>query len=184
MTEKNNTTFHEEQQFRQTWVWIIIIFPTIILWYIAIQELIFGNQVGNNPVSKEMIFAFWLGFGVLFPLFFRKLKLITRVRQDGVYIRFAPFHFSFKKILLDDLSRHYVHTYDPIGEYGGWGIKYGKMGKAYNVSGNRGVQLEFADRKSILIGSQKPEQLDSAIEQYLKNHVKNEFNIKERRETI
>ena len=82
------------------------------------------------------------------------------------------------------MSRHYVHTYDPIGEYGGWGIKYGKMGKAYNVSGNRGVQLEFADRKSILIGSQKPEQLDSAIEQYLKNHVKNEFNIKERRETI
>jgi hypothetical protein len=49
-------------------------------------------------------------------------------------------------------------------EYGGWGIKYGKMGKAYNVSGNRGVQLEFTDGKRLLIGSQ--------------------INIKERRETI
>jgi len=58
------------------------------------------------------------------------------------------------------------------------------MGKAYNVSGNRGVQLEFTDGKCLLIGSQKPEQLDSAITQYLKNHVKNEFNIKERREAI
>ena len=172
MIEKNNTTFYEEQQFRQAWVWIIIIFPTIFLWYIAIQELIFGNLVGNSNTSKEMIFVFWLGFGVLLPLFFYKLKLITNVRKDGVYVRFAPFHFSFKKIQLDNLKRYYVRTYNPIGEYGGWGIKYGKMGKAYNVSGNRGVQLEFTNRKGLLIGSQKPEQLNSAIENYLKNITK------------
>ena len=77
-----------------------------------------------------------------------------------------------------------MRTYSPITEYGGWGIKWGSGGKAYNVSGNRGVQQEFTDGKRLLIGSQKPEQLDSAIAQYLKNHDKNEFNIKERRETI
>ena len=173
MAEKNNITFYEEQQFRQTWVWIILIIPTIILWYIAIQELIFGNPVGNSNASKEMIFAFWLGFGILFPLFFYKLKLITQVRRNGLYIRFAPVHFSFKKIQLDNLKRHYVRTYNPIGEYGGWGIKYGSKGKVYNVSGDRGMQLEFIDRKNILIGSRKPEQLDSAIGQYLKSCNKN-----------
>ena len=123
-----------------------------------------------------MIFVFWIGFGILFPLFFYKLKLITNVRQDGIYIKFAPIHFSFKKIQLDNLKRHYVRTYNPIREYGGWGIKYGKMGKVYNVSGNRGVQLEFTNRKGLLIGSQKSEQLNSAIEQYLKNYF--EHNIK------
>ena len=173
MAEKNNITFYEEQQFRQTWVWIILIIPTIILWYIAIQELIFGNPVGNSNASKEMVFAFWLGFGILFPLFFYKLKLITQVRRNGLYIRFAPVHFSFKKIQLDNLKRHYVRTYNPIGEYGGWGIKYGSKGKVYNVSGDRGMQLEFIDRKNILIGSRKPEQLDSAIGQYLKSCNKN-----------
>jgi len=90
------------------------------------------------------------------------------VRQDGLYIKFVPIHFSFKKIQPDNLKKHYVRTYNPILEYGGWGIKYGKNGKVYNVSGDRGVQLEFTDRKSILIGSQKPEQLDSAIEHYLR----------------
>ena len=169
MTGEENTTFHEEQQFRQTWVWIILLAPTGIIWYIAIQQLIFGNPVGNNPASNEMAFIFWIIFGILFPLFFYKLKLITQVRQDGLYIRFAPIHFSFKKIPLNNLKKHYVRTYDPIREYGGWGIKYGKNGKVYNVSGNRGVQLEFTDRKSFLIGSQKPEQLDSAIE-HLKNN--------------
>ena len=172
MTKENETTFHEEQQFRQMWVWIILIIPTIILWYIAIQELVFGNTVGNSNMSKEMMFAFWFGFGVLFPLFFYKLKLITQVRRDGLYIKFAPIHFSFKKIQLDNLKRNFVRNYDPIGEYGGWGIKYGKNGKVYNVSGNRGVQLEFMDRKNILSGSQKPDQLNSAIEQYLKIYYK------------
>ena len=176
MKEKNNIIFHEEQQFRQVWVWIFIIFPTIIIWYITIQELLFNNPVGNSNASKEMIFVFWIGFGILFPLLFYKLKLITNVRQDGLYVKFAPFHFSFKKIQLDNLKRHYVRVYNPIREYGGWGIKYGKMGKVYNVSGNRGMQLEFTDRKGLLIGSQKSEQLDSAIEQYLKNYF--EHNIK------
>ena len=120
-------------------------------------------------MSKEILLAFWLGFGVLLPLFFYKLKLITQVRQDGLYIKFAPVHFSFKKIQLDDLNKHYVRTYNPIKEYGGWGIKYGKMGKVYIVSGDRGMQLEFIDRKNFLIGSQKSEQLDSAIMGYLKS---------------
>ena len=169
MTKENNITFHEEQQFRQTWVWVILVIPTVILWYIAIQELVFGNTVGNSNMSKEMLFAFWFGFGALFPLFFYKLKLITQVRQDGLYIRFAPVHFSFKKIPLDNLKKHYVCVYNPILEYGGWGIKHGLKGKTYNVSGNRGVQLKFTDKKDLLIGSQKPEQLDGAIEKYLKS---------------
>ena len=169
MTKENNIIFHEEQQFRQIWVWVILVIPTIILWYIAIQELIFGNTVGNDNMSKEMLFVFWLGFGVLLPLFFYKLKLITQLRQDGLYIKFVPVHFSFKKIQLDDLKKHYVRTYNPIGEYGGWGIKHGKNGKVYNVSGDRGMQLEFIDRKNLLIGSQKSEQLDSAIREYLKS---------------
>ncbi len=95
MIEKNNTTFHEKQRLRQVWIWILMIFPTIIVWYIAIQELLFNNPVGNSNASNQMIFVFWLGFGILFPLFFYKLKLITSVRQDGVYVRFVPFHFSF-----------------------------------------------------------------------------------------
>jgi hypothetical protein len=34
---------------------------------------------------------------------------------------------------------------------------------AYNVSGNRGVQLEFSNGKRLLIGSQRPEDLAAAI---------------------
>jgi hypothetical protein len=56
-----------------------------------------------------------------------------------------------------------VQTYRPIRDYGGWGIRYGRGGKAYNVSGNRGVMLELSDGQKLLIGSQRPEELANAI---------------------
>ena len=177
MTEKNNTMFHEEQQFRQVWIWILLLSISLLFIYFMVQQFIVGR-----PFGVSLIFEVIFGFG--FPIFFYTLNLTTELRDDGLYIRFFPLHLSFHKVPLEDLKRYEVRTYNPIMEYGGWGIKYGKMGKAYNVSGNRGVQLEFTDGKRLLIGSQKPEQLDSAIAQYLKNHDKNEFNIKERRETI
>ncbi len=55
-------------------------------------------------------------------------------------------------------------------EYGGWGIRYGMKGMAYNVSGNRGVQLEFETGKRLLIGSQRPEELVSQIQVAINNY--------------
>jgi len=97
-------------------------------------------------------------------LFLPIFSLTTEVRRDGIYIRFSPLHRSFRKIPLVDLMRHEVRTYSPIREYGGWGIRYGRKGTAYNARGNRGVQLELSDGKQVLIGSQKPEELARAID--------------------
>jgi hypothetical protein len=84
--------------------------------------------------------------------------------MDGIYIRFFPFHFSYKEIAFHDLKSFEVRTYNALREYGGWGIRYGPQGKAYNVGGNRGVQLVLADGKRILIGSQKPEEFLAAVQ--------------------
>ena len=37
------------------------------------------------------------------------------------------------------------------------------VGKAYNVSGNKGVLLTFGTGKTLMIGSQRPEELAAAI---------------------
>ena len=44
-----------------------------------------------------------------------------------------------------------------------------RSGKAYNVSGNRGVQLEWEDRKKLLIGSARAEELAQDV--FLKLHA-------------
>ncbi|MBQ4803289.1 hypothetical protein J8L88_10555 [Aquimarina sp. MMG015] len=63
------------------------------------------------------------------------------------------------------IKQLYIRKYDPIYEYGGWGIRMnirGK-GKAFNISGNIGLQLEFLNNKKLLIGTNKPEKLSEAL---------------------
>jgi len=97
------------------------------------------------------------------PALFVFGRLITEVREDGIYIRFVPFHRRSRKIPFKDLKEYQVRTYRPILDYGGWGIRCGLKGKAYTVSGNRGVQLELTSGERLLVGSQRPEELWQAI---------------------
>jgi hypothetical protein len=45
-------------------------------------------------------------------------------------------------------------------------LRYGlsAKGKAYNVSGNQGIQLVFKDGNSLLIGTQKPNEASAALQ--------------------
>ena len=55
-----------------------------------------------------------------------------------------------------------------MGEYGGWGIRYGATGKAFNVQGNQGVKLTLKSGQTLLIGSLRPAELEKAISTALK----------------
>ena len=55
--------------------------------------------------------------------------------------------------------------YRPLRDYGGWGIRYGRNGKAYNISGNKGLMIEFRNGKRLMLGSREPEVLKMSIEQ-------------------
>ena len=38
-----------------------------------------------------------------------------------------------------------------MGDYGGWGLKRGKKGLAYTISGNYGIYLEMKMGKNIML---------------------------------
>ena len=57
-----------------------------------------------------------------------------------------------------------MRTYSSFKEYGGWGVRSSRSnGRAYNAYGDQGVQLIAGDKDLILIGSQRPEELLTAI---------------------
>ncbi|PWG05518.1 hypothetical protein DIS07_08650 [Polaribacter aquimarinus] len=89
-----------------------------------------------------------------------------------MHYQFFPFHFSFKTISWKEIKNAHVRNYDPIGEYGGWGLKGGfpfnkKKGKAINVKGDIGIQLELQNNKKILIGTQKEIEAKQVLKTYL-----------------
>src|SRR5690606_41120216 len=92
-------------------------------------------------------------------------KLETKIKNDGIFVRFFPFHISFKYYPWDEISSSFVRKYSPLVEYGGWGWRFSLFGSgtAYNVSGNMGLQLIFTNKKKLLIGTKKPDQLTEVL---------------------
>lgn len=155
--------FKEEQRFRQLWLWVFVILACTIPWVGMILQVMLGHKFGNNPEPDWLIILMWLVFGIGFPIFFYSLRLITEVQKDGIYLRFFPFHRKFKIYRYEEIESYTAREYKPIREYGGWGIRYVIGGIAYNVYGNKGLQLVLKNKKKILVGTQKPEEFYQAI---------------------
>jgi hypothetical protein len=166
-------SFYEVQRFRNTWVLALVLpislFLIILFGYGMIKQLVLGQPWGNRPlpdVALAIIGPLGILFGMGLALFFYSAKLITEVGEGGLYVRFSP--VTHQRMAFEDIKDVEVRTYSPIKEFGGWGIRYGKGGKAYNVRGNRGVQLELSMGKRLLIGSGRPEELAQAIKEEMR----------------
>ncbi|HEY83004.1 MAG TPA: hypothetical protein G4O01_06955 [Dehalococcoidia bacterium] len=155
--------YREVQYFRQLWIWALVLASSLISIWGVVWQIILGRPFGDNPAPDVVLIIIAVVIGLGLPIFFYVANLTTEVRDDGVYFRFFPLHLSFRRIGLEDISGFAAQTYRPIRDYGGWGIRYGRGGKAYNVSGNRGVQLELANGGRILLGSQHPEEMAEAV---------------------
>ena len=155
--------FREEQRFRQFWLWAVILGAAAIFWAGFIYQIILGGELGKRPVSDVQLVVLFALMGIGMPLFFFNIKLTTEVRPGEVLVKLWPFHRQPVKLPLHLVRDFEKVVYNPIRDYGGWGIRWGFKGKAYNMSGNEGVKLYFYNRKPLLIGSQDAVGLCEAI---------------------
>lgn len=162
---KGEVLFRESQRFRQAWLWLIVLLIGGGMWIILIMHMVRPNTPDGYWSVLTSLAVAWLVMGVIFPVSLWLFELRVEVRRDALYYRFVPLHLRTHSIAIGDIAGFEARTYRPILEYGGWGIRYGLHGRAYNVSGNRGVQLTLADGKRILIGSQRPDELAAALAQ-------------------
>src|SRR5512137_2410313 len=108
--------------------------------------------------------AIFLAGLALFVIWFLSLTLVTEVRDEELYVKFVRL-WPARRIPLDQIQRAVALTYRPLADYGGWGVRRGMKGMAYNVSGTRGVLLDLADGNSVMVGSQRAEDLERAIQE-------------------
>ena len=145
--------FEENQRFTQWWLWVILIsFPIM--------------SVG--PFDETEINLYYVLIGAGIPLLFYTFQLRIKVSTEGLHYQFFPFHFKSHTIKIEDIEKYKAMEYSPLKEYGGWGIKFGFGGKAYNVSGNRGVRIQLKDGTNIMFGSQKYKELEKALKKIKK----------------
>jgi hypothetical protein len=162
--------FKEEQKFNQVWIWVLLIAMFGVWIWQLVQQVFMGIPFGNNPAPDFVVILLGL-FPVGVVFLFRFLMLETLVDTEGIHYRFRPFQKKFKLIKPEDISRYEVKKYNPLMDYGGWGIRLGSTSKgtAYNVRGNQGVLFELKSGKKFLLGTQEPNSFRYAMEKLMKN---------------
>ena len=149
----NEKIFYEIQQFRQKWIWTILLIVLFVLFLPIISGMV-SILLGVILILTGFCFI-WL---------FYSMKLITEIKGDSIHIKFSP--FTTQIIPFNEIIKYEIRQYRPIIEYGGWGIRFNRSGKAYTVSGNIGIQIQLSVGKGILIGTQQPNEFLQAMKLY------------------
>ena len=152
--------FEEIQHFRQKWFWWLMIAMNAFLITGFFANAFIHHEV-NNDTSAGLLTAIFVI--AIITLLLHHSGMVTQVRSDGIYVKVMPFHSSFKFFSWHSIDQVYIRTYNPITEYGGWGMRHTLNGVAFNVTGNIGLQLVFNNGAKLLIGTQQPEQLAAAL---------------------
>lgn len=167
----NNVFFKEEQRYKKPRILYIIAAVTLMLLIditFLIREIIAKNNPaianGSERVVLIIVTILLTLFTAGFLFVFLRKKLVTVITQNGLDISYPPLHTRARKIAKDEIERFEVREYNPILEYGGWGIKpRGRLlrrkrsGEAFTAYGKTGVQLYLHGGNKILIGTQRPE---------------------------
>jgi hypothetical protein len=152
--------FDEEQAMNRGWPGLMIAIIVLVAGFLA------GIAAWDPAAADGIARASILVFGILgaVTLLLLVARLTVRVDSGHIHVRFFPLLFR-RDIPLADVARWEARAYQPILEYGGWGLRtwWGSHNSAYNMKGNRGVQLVFTNGDRLLIGSQRAADLAAAI---------------------
>jgi hypothetical protein len=149
--------FKEEQKATQTWVFVLVYVVAIGSWGSYLASIMGWTNMEPGPAAILLLI-----FGIFFPAFLRMARLTVEVRSDHLYVNWHP--LKTLRLYYRDIEEVRAVTYRPLRDWGGWGIRWvpGK-GMAYSMSLSRGVEIKLKTGRIIVVGSQRPEELEQAI---------------------
>ncbi len=180
MTEDPTLLYREVQGFlpwEPFWSWLLVggfaLLPLVIILVVLVTFVVGRRRpkrksTGHGRLAAGIVALLFSGILILLlpiPAMLVLPQLTIEVRPGEVTAQLWPFQLSPERIDLAGAASHVERTYDPVGEFGGWGIRGRGPSRAYNARGTRGVQLQFYDGTQLLLGSQQPAALADAITQ-------------------
>lgn len=137
--------FRETQRMRQPWLWALVALTSV-------PSLVLGSVVGLVVILAVAAFVY-------------SIRLITEVRPDGIYVRFAPVHRSFRRLPFDQIEQ-VERTEFGLFTYGGIGIRWTANTVAYMTTRGSGIKIDRENAKSVVLGSQDPSELLETIDEF------------------
>ncbi len=139
----------------------VLAVPPVGMLALLIWQVLLGHVWGKPPISNANVIG-WTVF--LWLIYFRLLtvRLVTGIRDGKLTVNLRGVFLS-RRVPLDSIRSTEVITHNPARDYGGYGFRSTRAGKAYVAGGNRGVRVTLKSGEKLVIGSERPDQLASAL---------------------
>jgi hypothetical protein len=154
--------FKETQQFRESWLWAII----IIAGTTAVAGMLVAGIAKNSFEETSFIWGFVavILFEVLLFTLFYITNLETKITEEAFYYRWTPFMRKFKRIGKEEIHRTEMRKVPFLQR--GFRIVPG-YGKVHVVAGGKGMQFYLKSSKKVFIGTAEPFLFNKAIEKMM-----------------
>jgi hypothetical protein len=132
-------------------------------WFLIVWVGVLGRPLGALDLPAWLAGAIGLPLGVLLPIAYARLNMVTEVYPDRVYVNNGlTGRVTFP---LAEVAAVEVRTDDIRGDYNVRNVGNVRQTRiAYTVSADSGVELTLDDDRRFLIGSKQPEALGAAVQ--------------------
>ncbi len=157
-------SFREVQRLRAWWIWVLVILIPLFLGGILVYQMVTGTPVGDRPASNWVLLMNFL-LTLLAAVSVLALRLEIQVDAGGIHYRMFPFvnqHVKWDRVRSAKLER--LHA---IEDFGGYGMRLGRRGWGYIVSGDHALYLKLANGNRVWLSTTQPEALGAAVRGYL-----------------
>ena len=169
MDETTQDIFRETQWLVRAHWWLaaLIAVAPIVGWWALVQQVILHRPFGNHPGPDWVVWLMWAVCGLAMPVLLFAARMTIRVTGNGLRVTYFP--LLARTLPFSAIKSCEPVEYHPLRDFGGWGIhSSARFGLAYTVGGNQGVELELADGKRMMLGSQRSMELASTLRAYLR----------------
>lgn len=141
---------------------LLTVVGTVFGWFLVVWVVVMGRPLGALDLPPWLALAIGLPFGVLLPIVYRRMHMLTEVYPDRVSVKNGM--SSRMDFPLSNVTAVDIRTDNIREDYNNRTLGTDRVSRmAYMVTTDNGVQLSMADGRQSLIGSLTPEQLHAAI---------------------
>jgi len=148
--------FAESQTFNKWWLWVLLLIPGAV---VLVTCIYFWTRF---PVRRANALLFPLAVSLAAPAILMGMRMSVAVTSQSLA---AKFFLLRRRIAIAEIASFRSITYG-LRDFGGWGIKWARDGSlVLNVSGNRAIRINRRRGKSLILGTQRPEEFAAALEE-------------------
>ena len=153
---------HEQTKYRERTpgpIWV-----RVILWgaiALGCYPLLANGDPGPSLLSRLAIVCAIVGMGIAVEAFLNGLTVQVQETRIFMYLGLVP--LVRRSVPFSEIVSMESVQYQPIREFGGWGVRGWGSRKAWSARGSQAVALTLEGERLLLIGSDHPRRLEERI---------------------